>query len=287
MIERLVQLGFSSQEARVYVALLRQPSATGYEIAKVAGLQRANVYQVLAGLADRAVVAQVSDAPARFVAHPPAEVLGRVKQQTSERCEALIVDLAAVAAPVEPAAFWSLRGRDAVLERAGSLVADAQERVAVCLWADDLDWLGGALRSAAQSGCQVVVNLFGDESLRSGPLDFGEVYRHEPPDLTVGGHVLTLAVDSTTALIASLDEPAGAVYTGHPALLRVVEKLIRDEAYLAAIYERLRPELEDAFGRHLVQLRAKLLPPDQASQLMSVVGFGADQTTVNELLTQD
>ena len=282
MIERLVRLGFSSQEARVYVALLRQPSATGYEIAKVAGLQRANVYQVLSGLADRGVVEQVTDSPARFAALPPAEVLGRVKRETAERCEALIVDLAAVAAPVEPAAFWTLRGRDAVLERAGSLVAAARERVAVCLWSDDLSWFGDALRSAAQSGRQVVVNVFGDV-----PLDFGDVYRHEPQSLTVGGHVLTLAVDSTTALIASLDEPAGAVYTEHPALLRVVEKLIRDEAYLAAIYDRLRPELEDAFGRHLVELRAKLLPPEQASALMSVVGFGADSSTVNELLTDD
>jgi sugar-specific transcriptional regulator TrmB len=279
VIERLMQVGFSSQEARVYLALLRQPSATGYEVAKVAGLQRANVYQVLSGLTDRGIVEQVSDTPARFVALPPAEVLGRVKRETASRCEALIVDLAAMAAPSEPAAFWTLRGRDAVLERAGALVAEASERVAVCVMADDLTWFGPALRSAAQSGCQVVVNVFGDV-----PVDFGEVYRHEPQDMTVGGHVLTLAVDSSTALIASLDEPAGAVYTRHPALLRVVEKLIRDEAYLAAIYERLRPELETAFGKHLVELRSRLLPPDQASRLMSVVGFGADRATVNELL---
>jgi hypothetical protein len=63
----------------------------------------------------------------------------------------------------------------------------------------------------------------------------------------------------------------------------VVEKLIRDEAYLAAIYERLRPELEGAFGPHLVELRSKLLPAEQASALMSVVGFGADAATVEEL----
>jgi sugar-specific transcriptional regulator TrmB len=278
VIDELVRVGFSSQEARVYVASLRQPSATGYELAKVAGLQRANVYQVLATLAERDVVEQVSDAPARFLAKPPAQVLGRIKQETAQRCDSLIVDLAALARPAEPTAFWSLRGRESVLERAGALVSDARERVAVCLWSDDLDWLGTPLRAAARSGCQVVVNVFGDV-----PVDFGEVYRHEAPAKTVGGHLLTLAVDSTTALIASLDEPAAAVYTEHPALLRVVEKLIRDEAYLAAIYERLRPELEDAFGPHLVELRSKLLPADQASALMSVVGFGADAATVEEL----
>lgn len=278
MIDRLVEVGFSSQEARVYVAALQRPSATGYELAKLAGLQRANVYQVLSALVDRGVVEQVTDSPARFVAQPPAAVLGRIKRETAERCEALVAELATLAHRPEPAAFWTLRGRDAVIERASALAADAEERVAVCLWADDLAWLGEPLRAASQSGRQVVVNVFGDASV-----DFGEVYQHEPPAKTVGGHLLTLSVDSRTALIASLDEPAGAVYTEHPALLRVVDKLIRDEAYLAAIYAELRTELEARFGPHLVDLRARLLPPEQATALMSVVGFGADAATVDEL----
>ncbi len=279
MIDELVRVGFSSQEARVYVAALRQPSATGYELAKLAGLQRANVYQVLASLTERGVVQQVGDGPARFLAQPPAQVLGRIKHETARRCDALVADLAALSGPAQPTAFWSLKGRESVIERAGALVADARDRVAVCLWADDLDWLGEPLRAAARSGCHVVVNVFGDV-----PVDFGEVYRHESPAKTVGGHLLTLAVDSTTALIASLDEPAAAVHTEHPALLRVVEKLIRDEAYLAAIYDRLRPQLEETFGPHLVDLRSKLLPAEQANALLSVVGFGADAPGVEELL---
>ena len=61
MIERLTALGFSTQEARVYLALLQHPSATGYELAKHAGLQRANVYQVLATLSDRHIVERTTD----------------------------------------------------------------------------------------------------------------------------------------------------------------------------------------------------------------------------------
>ncbi len=279
MIERLSELGFSTQEARVYVALLRQPSATGYEIAKTAGLQRANVYQVLTVLTERGVIDRVSTgSPARFVAHPPAEVLGRIKRDTAARADRLIAELAAVTAPHEPAAFYSLRDREAVIDRTAALVADARERIAVCLWATDLDWLADPLRVAARSGCQVVVNVFGEAEL-----DFGEVYRHEPPARTVGGHLLTLAVDYSTALVASFDEPAGAVFTEHPALVRVVEKLIRDETYLAAIYERFPAELDAVFGPHLVNLRSRLLPPEQARDLISIVGFGAADHDVDVL----
>lgn len=279
MIERLTALGFSSQEARVYLALLQHPSATGYEIAKQAGLQRANVYQVLAVLTDRNVVDRVSESgPARFVAHPPAEVLGRIKRQTSEQADSLIADLAALSAPRETAAFFSLRDRDAVIERTAALVSDAEQRIAVSLWVDDLDWLAGPLRAASASGCEVVVNIFGEADL-----DFGEVFTHEAPAQTVGGHLLLLAVDQRTALVGSLDESPGAVFTEHPALVGIVEKLIRDETYLAAIYARFADDLEREFGRHLVKLRSRFLPADQAEQLISIVGFGADDHAQNLL----
>ncbi|MBO0811624.1 MAG: TrmB family transcriptional regulator [Microlunatus sp.] len=279
MIERLTALGFSSQEARVYLALLQHPSATGYELAKHAGLQRANVYQVLAVLTDRHVVEQTSaGGPARFVAQPPSEVLGRIKRRTSEQADSLIADLAALGSSSEPAGFFSLRDRDAVIERTAALVGEAEHRVAISLWGEDLDWLSGPLRAASAAGCQVVVNVFGETEL-----EVGEVFTHEEPADTVGGHLLHLAADQRTALIGSLDEPASAVFTQHPALVGIVEKLIRDETYLAAIYARFADDLEREFGRHLVRLRSRFLPPDQAEQLISIVGFGADEQ-VTELL---
>jgi len=280
VIERLTALGFTTQEARVYLALLQHPSATGYELAKHAGLQRANVYQVLAVLTDRNVVEQTSaETPARFVAQPPAEVLGRIKRRTAEQADGLIADLAALGSRQDPAGFFSLRGRDAVIERAAALVGEAGQRIAISLWVEDLDWLAAPLRSASASGCQVVVNVFGDTDL-----EVGEVFTHEEPARTVSGHLLHLAVDQTTALIGSLDEPASAVFTQHPALVGIVEKLIRDETYLAAIYARFADDLEAEYGRHLVRLRSRFLPAEQAEQLISIVGFGADEQ-VTDLLT--
>jgi sugar-specific transcriptional regulator TrmB len=231
---------------------------------------------------ERNVVERTTDgSPARFVAHPPAQVLGRIKRQTAEQADGLIADLAAVTARQEPAGFYSLRDREAVIERTASLILEARQRVAICLWADDLGWLAAPLRSASASGCQVVVNIFGDADL-----DFGEVFTHEEPSRTVGGHLLTLAVDNRTALVGSLDDPVGAVFTDHPALVGIVEKLIRDETYLAAIYARFADDLEREFGRHLVNLRSRFLPVEQAEQLISIVGFGADDQ-INDLLVPD
>lgn len=283
MIDDLVSLGFTSAEARVYVALLQQPEATGYELAKVAGLQRANVYTAIETLVGKEAVSRLErGGPARFVAVPPADVLGRIKRSTARRADGVIADLARLTGPREEVTFYTLRSQESIIDRVASLIDGARRRIDVCAWRDDMDWLAPPLRAAARSGCQVVVNVFGDTDL-----DFGDVYRHESPERTVAGHVLTMVADSTTAVIADLGDEATALCTTQPAVVHVVEKLIRDEAYLAAIYERHQAELEQSFGPHLVELRSRLLPADQASDLVSLVGFGADNMSFDQSDRED
>ncbi len=270
-MERLIELGLTQSEARIYLALLQQPEATGYELANAAGLQRANAYAAVKSLADKGFALQTaSGTPARFVATPPSDALGRIKRRTERQVDSLVADLAQFAEPPAATAFHTLRGTEAIIGRTAALVDSARERVAVCCWAEDLDWLAAPLRAASRSGCQVVVNVFGDSDL-----DVGEVFQHEHPDRTVGGHLLLVAIDHRLALVSTLDHQPTAIQTDQPALSRVVEKLIRQEAYLAAIFERHHDILTESFGPHLVELRSRLLPTDQAEQLVSIVGFGA------------
>jgi hypothetical protein len=49
----LLQLGFSEYEARAYLALVQRNPLNGYELAKVPGVPRANIYAVLQKLKER------------------------------------------------------------------------------------------------------------------------------------------------------------------------------------------------------------------------------------------
>jgi hypothetical protein len=91
----------------------------------------------------------------------------------------------------------------------------------------------------------------------------------------VSGHLVALAIDYQEALVASLDEPTTGVVTRNRTLVSLVEKLIRDEAYLAAIYEQCSTELEAAFGPHLVNLRRRLLPAQDAERLVAITTLGS------------
>ncbi|MEJ2150164.1 MAG: helix-turn-helix domain-containing protein, partial [Chloroflexota bacterium] len=50
LLTKLVAVGFTEYEAKVYVALLQEYPATGYQISKKSGVPRSMVYEALGRL---------------------------------------------------------------------------------------------------------------------------------------------------------------------------------------------------------------------------------------------
>ena len=269
-IEEMKHLGFTGAEAQIYIFLLQHSHSTGYEISKGAGLPRANTYQALETLVTKERITAVSPDPVRYVAVPPALLLRSIQEETQQRCHELERQLTALEKPDDVGHFWELNGHSKIEVRLIELINVAQHRIAASLWAEDLKRLAEPLQVAHSRGCTIILNLFGEATA-----DFATIYRHEGPEKVVSGHVVALAIDFQEALVASLDTPATGVITQNRTLVRVVEKLIRSEAYLASIYEQFPAELEATFGPHLVDLRRRLLPTADAERLITVTALGA------------
>ncbi|GCE08682.1 TrmB family transcriptional regulator [Dictyobacter aurantiacus] len=269
-VEEMKHLGFTGAEAQIYIFLLQHPLSTGYEISKGTGLPRANTYQALETLTAKERVIAVSADPVRYAPVPPARLLKRIEEETTQRCQSLEQQLTALERPDNVGHFWELNEYSRIEARLRELIASARQRIAASLWAEDLDRLTDVLQQARDRGCTIILNLFGEASA-----DYAMIYQHEGPEKVVGGHVIALAIDFEEALVASLDAPASGVVTQNRTMVRVVEKFIRDEAYLAAIYERLSPELEATFGPHMVNLRRSLLPAQDAEHLVAITTMGS------------
>ncbi len=276
-LEEMKGLGFTGVEAQVYIYLLQHPDATGYEVSKGTGVPRANTYQALETLVTKERIAAISYDPVRYVVVPPMQLLKRIQEETRLRCQQLEQQLTLLERPDSVGHFWELGEQRRIEARSLELIASAQHRIAASLWAADLEHFQDALRAARDRGCTVILNLFGSASA-----DFATVYQHEGPEKVVSGHLLALAVDFEEALVASLDAPVTGVVTQNRTLVRMVEKLIRDEAYVAAIYERFAPELEEAFGQHLVHLRQRLLPSLDAERLVAITTLGSQPISLPE-----
>src|SRR5436853_4903256 len=77
-IERLTRLGLTSYEAKAYVALLRRDSSTAAETARVAGLPRQRVYDVLSSLVEKGLASTKPGRAVKYSAIAPEAALDRL-----------------------------------------------------------------------------------------------------------------------------------------------------------------------------------------------------------------
>lgn len=68
IIERLSLFGLGRQEATIYVCLLKNEPLTGYEVGKITGISRSNVYSTLNSLVEHGAAYILEGTPSRYTA---------------------------------------------------------------------------------------------------------------------------------------------------------------------------------------------------------------------------
>ena len=82
-MDSLVALGFSKLEAAIYIYLLKESPATGYQIAKAIDKAKANTYQALDSMTQHGLLMVEDGKPRRYRAVPHREMLRRLIEGSS------------------------------------------------------------------------------------------------------------------------------------------------------------------------------------------------------------
>jgi len=230
----LERFGFTSTESRVYLALLRQSPATGYVVAREAGLARANAYSALESLAARGAVSRLPGRPARFVAEEPEALVSRLGRESQRDLERLARSLAGVARRVPADAGQAvvlLHDRGAVLERCASCARAAREELLAVVgpWVSEL-FADLAVSRRSRVAAKVL-------SLGT-PAPAGALVRPVVPaeiESYWGGFPVALVADRRRAVCAvGRGDTAVGIASDHPALVPFVRHLLRREIATAA-----------------------------------------------------
>ncbi|MGH2543851.1 MAG: TrmB family transcriptional regulator, partial [Ardenticatenaceae bacterium] len=155
-IALLQQLGFGHYEARAYVALLQHDPVTGYELAKVSGIPRPNIYTVLQKLEERGVVIRL-DIPegTRYAPVPFEEFLQRADSRFQSSLTAARRELKRIARAIEPAYVWNARDYPVLLEHARALVDGADKQLLLAIWPDEAHALADSVAEAETRGVEL------------------------------------------------------------------------------------------------------------------------------------
>ncbi len=259
IIEQFKQIGLNTYEAKVYLALLKQHPATGYEISKSANIPQARAYDTLKALESQKMVVSTEGKPVTYIPVSPEEILGRFEKKYQNSIDFLRSALPSYAVEsVEP--VYNLRGEEAIYNHACQMIAEAKDTIFMELWSLDQQLLEQPLREAVNRGVSVYVVGYDNVTY-----DFCHLYQHSLADTietSLGGRWLFIAVDAHEAMVGS--SPTGtsqphALWTKNPAIVLVIKELVVHDIFLLDVEQTLREPMEKAYGSHLLKLRNKIL----------------------------
>ena len=142
-LERLHRLGLTSYEARAYLALLRRDSSTAAETARLAGLPRQRVYDVLSSLVEKGLASTRPGRAVKYAATAPEHALQRLVAQHRQQLADLERETASMIDSLTPAYeagqehtdpleyIEVLRDRNAINERFAELEAGIKNEILV------------------------------------------------------------------------------------------------------------------------------------------------------------
>ncbi|MFO7639656.1 MAG: helix-turn-helix domain-containing protein [bacterium] len=244
----LTGLGFSGLEASVYLALLREPGATGYRVAQLTGKPAPNTYKALDALRAKGAVLLDDSAGSRsYTALPVGEYLDGLKRGLDSRKQEIEQALAAVAAPAAQGGLYKLTSFEQVYERARGLLRSCRDVALVDAFPGPLEKLRPDIERAAKRGVSVFVKAYRPVELAG--CDMAQPREGENAILAVwNGDWLNVIADCTECVLAFL-KPGGAgvneaVWVRNAYLGMLVYNGMFNEFMLTRVLQALKPKYD-------------------------------------------
>ncbi|MGE5381009.1 MAG: TrmB family transcriptional regulator [Methylocystaceae bacterium] len=253
-------MGLTQHEAQLYVALAEQGAQTGYELANVTGIPRANVYSALASMVDKGAVHKVGAEPARYIATPPDEFTASAIRSLNENAQTIVDNLKP--RPLEPDLVVSLEGEEVIFNKVIHLTESARNTIYIHAAARDLNTLKTTLQQAAKRGIKVVIISLGRcpvkahlvyENMRSATWLAGE------------GRPLRLIIDSNLMLTGEIGRGSFSrgVYSSNASLVTMAKHAFVQEIILAEIMTGMGEDMVSRYGDDFKLIQDKVANPSK------------------------
>lgn len=126
-VEKLTAFGLTRQEASIYLCLYKNGTLTGYEAAKLTGISRSNVYNALAGLAEKGAAYLLEGSSSRYMAVPVRELCDNKLRALSEAKAWLEQNMPKASQPSE--GYITIVGEQQILDKMHHMMEEAGKRV--------------------------------------------------------------------------------------------------------------------------------------------------------------
>jgi HTH-type transcriptional regulator, sugar sensing transcriptional regulator len=257
IVNLLQEVGFGEYEARAYLALLQHNPASGYEVAKVSGIPRPNIYAVLQKLEQRGTVGRLQrNNTTLYVPVTPEEFLARIGERFQATLATAQQALQQLAKPPEPAYVWNMQGYPNLLGQARTLIAGASAHLLLALSPDEAHPLANELAQAEARGIEITTLCLAACLQECGGCR-GRIYRYKVVE-TLDVRWLMLVSDAAEVLIGEVAAggETSVVHTRQQLLVAMTSWFIWHSVALAVLLLNVGAALD---ARLDAQTRATLM----------------------------
>ena len=252
--QQLEQMGFTSLEAEIYLALLTKGKQTGYAIAKHLHKPTANVYKAIDSLTEKGAVEFTTDKKKSYFACDWKQFLSRKQQQFNETLSNLEDNLSQLDNPVEDdEQVYQIAQVDLVIEHSIKLINNAQHLLMVEAEPDSLPLFKDALIAAAARGVEVWIKAYEEITLEN----VNVVVRQNGHEIYQRTNDVSfkLAADGNSMLMADLTTDCSGVIQAY----RSNSASMAMSIYSALLYEIILTELKQTIPSGNIQAAQALL----------------------------
>lgn len=256
----LKELGFGDYEAKAYVSLVGAGQCNGYEVAKAAGMPRANVYAVLERLVERGAVQRFKTArQVRYAATPPPDLLASLDKKHQNTLTAAQEALAKLAQPDALIPAFNLHDAEELLARARADIDAADKTLLVAIQPTEAARLAKPLQHARDRGVAITTLCLEACERECGGCQ-GQIHRHQLAPKGTARWLLVVA-DQRQVLLGQFDRgSAEGVVTAQPLVVELASAFVRQSLALALLGDELGDQLDRGLSTHSRQALNHLYP---------------------------
>ena len=176
----LLEIGFTLNEAKVYLTLLQNRYLNGYEISKLSNVSRSLVYNVIDRLVAKGFVLKSEGQINYYCALPYDKVIEKIRNDNTNKLNVArekLKDYSRI--ENESEYIFNIKGIDEFFSKANDLILNAEKEISISIWKEDFPKIEESLSIAAKRGVKVYIFSFSSITFPSG-----EIFSYQLKDPT-------------------------------------------------------------------------------------------------------
>ena len=157
----LLEIGFTLNEAKVYLTLLQNRYLNGYEISKLSKVSRSLVYNVIDRLVAKGFVLKSEGQINYYCALPYEKVIERIKNDNINKLNVAREKLKNYSRIENESEYiFNIKGIDEFFSKANDLILNAKKEISISIWKEDFPKIEESLLIAAKKGIKIYIFSF-------------------------------------------------------------------------------------------------------------------------------